>query len=125
VLVDNVMKKRWKVAKNQKEKTEALMASIKYILGNLIYAIDKGMDELMWSAEEYARLSLSGCSLGPLEKATQFLEEQFRSMEEQGVSGDQLRRIRDGLEKMKGRLGVLKEAKEKNGWSRNLLEHGF
>ena len=125
MLVDNDMKKRWEVAKNQKEKTEALMATIKHALDDLGYAMDEGMGELMRSAEEYARLSLSGCCLGPLEKATRFLEDQIKSMEGQGVSRDQLKKMQGSVEKMKRRLDDLNDAKEKNWRSRKSWKHGF
>ena len=76
--------------------------------------MDDGMGELVRLAEEYAYLSLSGCFLGPLEKAIRVLDEHCRrSMEEQGVSRDQLEKMRGSLETMERRLDLLKAAKEK------------
>jgi hypothetical protein len=69
VSVDDNMKKQWEAAKDEKEKTEALVATSKSALDDLSYAMDEAMDELARLAEEYACLSLSGCFSAPLEKA--------------------------------------------------------
>ena len=111
--VDDDMKKKWEAAKDEKEKTEALIATSKCILGSLGYAMDEGMDELVQLAEEYASLSLSGCFSGLLEKAIRLLELHCESMEKQGVSRDQLERMRGSLEQMNRRLELLRAAKEK------------
>ncbi len=115
VTVDEDMKKKWEAAKDEKEKTEALVAESERTLSGLSYSMDTGMDELVRLADEYGRLSLSGSSSGPLEKAIRLLEQRYNSMEGQGVSRDQLEKMRASLEGMKGRLDLLKTAKEKCG----------
>ena len=111
--VDDDMKKKWEAAKGEKEKKEALVAASECALDDLGSTIDKGMDELERLAEEYAGLSLSGSFSGPLEKAIRLLELHCKNMEEQGVSRDQLDKMRGSVETMKTRLELLKDAKEK------------
>ena len=111
--VDDDMKSKWEAAKDEKEKTAALVATSERTLDVLTHTIDEGMNELVRSADEYAALSLSGCFSGPLEKAIRLLEARCESMEEQGVSRDHLEKIRASLEDMKRRLDVLKTAKRK------------
>ena len=115
VSVDDKMKKQWDAAKDEKEKTEALVATSTAALGDFSDAMDEAMDELARLAEEYAGLSLSGCFSAPLEKAIRLLEQRCRAMEEKGVSPEQLERMRASLEQMKGRLDLLRKAKEKEG----------
>ena len=113
VTVDDDMKLKWEAAKDENEKTAALVATSERTLGDLSHTIDEGMDELVRSADEYAGLSLSGCFSGPLEKAIRLLEAHCECMEEQGVSRDQLGKMRASLEDMKRRLDLLKTAKKK------------
>ena len=100
---DDDMKKKWEAVKDEKEKAEALIAASDRTLGDLI---DEGMDELGQLAEEYADLSLSSSFSGPMEKAIRLLVLHCKNMEEQGVSRDQ-------LEKMRGRVELLRKVKEK------------
>jgi len=113
VTVDDDMKKMWEAAKDEKEKTEALVAESERTLSELSYSMDTGMDELVRLADEYGRLSLSGSFSGPLEKEIRLLELHCHSLEEQGVSGDQLEKMRARLEDRKRRLDVFNKAKEK------------
>ena len=108
--VDDDMKKKWMAAKAKKEKIEALVAASERTLDD---TMDEGMDELVRAADEYAGLSLSGSFSGPLEKAIRLLELHYKSMEEQGVSRDQLDKMRGSVETMKKRLDLLRKAKEK------------
>ena len=112
-MVDDDMKKKWEAARDEKEKNEALVAASESALDDLGFTIDKGMDELERLADEYAGLSLSGSFSGPLEKAIRLLEMHCKNMEEQGVSRDQLDKMRGSVEMMKKRLDLLKDAKEK------------
>jgi hypothetical protein len=52
VLVDNNMRREWEAAKNEKERTEALVATSKSALEDLSCIIDGSMVELAQSAEE-------------------------------------------------------------------------
>src|SRR5258706_2833297 len=54
----------------------------------------------------------SGCFSAPLEKAIRLLEQRCKGMEEKGVVPKQLKRMHGSLEQMKGRLDVLRKAKE-------------
>ena len=111
--VDDNMKKLWEAAKDEKERTEVLLATSKRALGDLSSIIDEAMDELAQLAEEYASLSLSGSFSAPLEKAISLLEQRCKGMEEKGVGLELLTKVRSSLEHMKGRLDLLRKAKEK------------
>jgi hypothetical protein len=113
VLVDNNMRREWEAAKNEKERTEALVATSKSALEDLSHIIDGSMVELAQSAEEYARLSLSGSFSAPLEKAIWLLEQRCKGMEEKGVGLELLAKVRSSLEQMKERLDLLRKAKQK------------
>ena len=111
--VDVNMKKQWEAAKDGKERTEALLATSKSAVGELSNIIDEAMDELARLAEEYASLSLSESFAAPLEKAVWLFEQWCRGMEEKGVGLELLTKVRSSLEHMKGRLDLLRKAKEK------------
>ena len=111
--VDDNMKKLWEAAKDEKERTEVLLATSKRALGDLGIIIDEAMDELARLAEEYASLSLSGSFSAPLEKAISLLEQRCKGMEEKGVGLELLTKVRSSLEHMKGRLDLLRKAREK------------
>jgi anti-sigma-K factor RskA len=72
VLVDDNMRRKWEVEKDEKEKIEALVATSKSALGDLSRIIDGSMVELARSAEEYARLSLSGSFSAPWRRQSGF-----------------------------------------------------
>src|SRR5258706_14753421 len=110
--------------KTRRRRLRHLVAASERTLGDLSYTMDDGMGELVRLAEEYAYLSLSGCFLGPLEKAIRVLDEHCRrSMEEQGVSRDQLEKMRGSVEMVKRRLDLFREkgvaTKAKEAWGRS------
>ena len=111
--VDDNMRKQWEAAKDDKERADALCATSKSALEDLSRTIDEAMDELAQSAEEYARLALSGSFSAPLEKAIWLLEQRCKGMEEKGVGMELLTKVRTSLEHMKGRLALLRKANEK------------
>src|SRR5258706_3176538 len=111
--VDDDMRKRWEEAKDENERTEALLATSKSAVEDLSRIIDDAMDDLAGLAEEYASLSLSGSFSAPLEKAIWLLEQRCKGMEEKGVGLELLARVRGSLDAMKGRLDLLTRAKEK------------
>src|SRR5258706_9865243 len=113
VTVDDEMKTKWEAAKDEKEKTEALVAGSQRKLDDLRSTIEASMDALVRLQEEFGRLSLSGSFSGPLEKEIRLLELHFHSLEEQRVSGDQLEKMQGSVEDRKKRLDLLKTAKEK------------
>ena len=111
--VDDNMRKQWEAAKDEKERTDALYATSESALEDLSCRIDEAMSELAQSAEEYARLALSGSFSAPLEKAIRLLEQRCKGMEEKGVGLELLTKVRTSLEHMKGRLELLRRANEK------------
>src|SRR5258706_12570384 len=60
VTVDDEMKTKWEAAKDEKEKTEALVAGSQRKLDSLNYTIEAGMDRVVEVQEEKACLSRSG-----------------------------------------------------------------
>ena len=111
--VDDKMRRQWEAAKNEKERTEALVATSKHAMEDLSRIIDEAIDELARLGEEYASLSLSASFSAPLEKAIWLLEQRCKGMEEKGVGLELLARVRGSLDAMKGRLDLLRRAKEK------------
>ena len=111
--VDDDMRKQWEAAKDEKARTEALLVTSKSALEDLSRIIDEAMEELARLAEEYASLSLSGSFSAPLEKAISLLEQRCKGMEEKGVGLEVLTKVRTSLDNMKGRLDLLRQAKEK------------
>jgi len=109
VSVDDNMRRQWEAAKNDKERTDALLATSRSALDDLRRRIDKAMDELARLAEAYALLSLSGSFLVPLEKAIRLLEQRCNAMVAKGVRFEQLAK---GLEQMRGRLTLLENARD-------------
>ncbi len=113
VAIDTNMKRKWEAAKSEKEKTDALAETSKRALDDLGRIINDAMDDLAQLADEYAHLSLSGSFSAPLEKAICLLEQQCKGLEERGVGPEQLKKVRSSLDEMKGRLDLLRKAKEK------------
>ena len=111
VAVDEEMKTKWEAAKNETERTEALVARSERELGRLRVTMDKGLAELTQLTEGYAGLSLSGSFSRTQEKAVRLLEDHYKKMEQQGVSRDQLDKVQTSLENMKKRLDILNNAK--------------
>ena len=111
--VDDNIKKQWEAAKNEKERTEVILATSKSALGDLGHIIDEAMEELARLAEEFASLSLSGSFSAPLEKAIWLSEQRCKGMEEKGVGLELLTNVRTSLEHMKQKLALLRQAKEK------------
>ena len=120
--VDDDRRKQWEAAKDEKERTDALLATSRSALDDLHRSIDEAMDELARLAEAYARLSLAGSFSAPLEKAIWLLEQRCKGMEEKGVSLELLAKIRGSLEHMKGKLDLLRKAKEKAQGVRKVRE---
>src|SRR5258706_14091273 len=118
VTVDDEMKTKWEAAKDEKEKTKALVGGGQRKLDSLSSTVEAGMDARVRLQEEFGRLSLSGSFSGPLEKAIRLLELHCHSLEEQGVGGDQLEKMRASLEGMKGvGIGVSDASAQSIGYS--------
>ena len=112
VSVDDDIKKKWEAAKDEKERTEALVATCNGALEDLGRIMDDAMDELALLAAEYARLSLSGSFSAHLEKAILLMEQRCKTMEEKGVGVEQLAKMQRSVQQMKGRLNLLRAARE-------------
>ena len=108
VSVDDNMKKQWVAARNDKEKTAALVEVCKGALNSLSRVMDKDMDELAKLAAEYSRLSLSGSFSAHLEKAILLIEQRCEVMAEKNVGVEQLAKMQRSLVHLKERLDHLK-----------------
>jgi len=113
VSVDDSMKKKWVAARNDKEKTAALVDACKGALNNLGRVMDKDMDEVAKLAAEYSRLCLSGSFSAHLEKAIFLIEQRREAMAGKSVGVEQLAKIQRSLVHLKGRLDHLKEIETK------------
>ena len=119
VSVDQTMESKWKAAKNAKDKTETLIAAGKKTLNQLNSVIDRATNELSRLADDYSRLSLSRSFSAQMEKAVRLLEQSYKGMEEKGVGGEQLEKVRESLDVMKKKMELVKGANAKaNGSSR-------
>jgi len=114
VSVDQTMESKWKAAKNAKDKTEILIAAGRKPLDQLNSVIDRATNELLRLADDYSRLSLSRSFSAQMEKAVRLLEQSYKGMEEKGVGGEQLEKVRESLDVMRKKMEVLKEAKVKS-----------
>jgi len=124
VLADNNVKELCKAAKDAKEKTEAHIAACNGALDKLNHDMDQAMDELVQLVADYCSLSLSGSFSDHLEKTTLLLEQRRGTMEEKGVGVEQLAKMQSSLDNMKGKLDLLRKAKDgvRNGGTRGSPE---
>ncbi|KAG8809632.1 hypothetical protein FRC17_003355 [Serendipita sp. 399] len=111
VSVDEDMKRNWENAKDTKERSEALIRGTKKILDQYNRSIDRGTKDLAQLADDYAKLSLSGSFGSQLEKAIALLQQKYESMENQGVSEDQLQTVKTSIDTLMKKLQLLKDAK--------------
>ena len=104
--------KKWEEAKAEKQDAELLIATYESTLGDLNEAMDRTMGALARLAEDYAALSLSGPFSVHMEKAIRLLEHRHKGMEQNGVSEEQLDKMRDSLDLMKRKLELVTKAEE-------------
>ena len=104
------MDEDWEAAK---EDTELLISTYEGALGDLNDAMDRNVDDLARLTEDYAELSLSGPFSAHMEKATRLLEHKYKSMEQNGISKEQLEKMQDGLDLTKRKLELVRKAEEK------------
>lgn len=110
--IDDHVKRQWEAAKDEKEKTAALVATSERALSDLNRVTHDAMDELARWAAEYAGLSLAGSFSAHIEKATLLMKQRCKTMEEKGVGVEQLGKMQRSLEQMEGKLNLLREARE-------------
>lgn len=110
--VDEDTRKKWEAAKDQKENTEARIATHERALVDLSRATDEAMDDLARLVEDYDGFALSRSFSAHMEKTIKFMEQRYPDGEE-AVSEERLDNTRCGLEQMKKKLGILRLAKAK------------
>lgn len=104
--IDLGMKKKWKVARDAKEKTAALIATNEMVLHDLNRLINHAKNDLGKLMEQYGRLSLSGSFLGQLSSTVRLLEQRY---ERDRTGQFHLQQV---LDDMKRKLEFLNNAKE-------------
>jgi len=111
VLVDENMKKKWEVAKDEKEKTAVLIETHGKALYDLDRVIIGATDNLAQLVEQYARLALSGSFSAQVASAVRLLEQNYTALDKKGVDQHQLQRVTVSLVHMKRKLELLDNAK--------------
>ena len=95
------------MAKDRKEKTEALIEPIKTILNELNQVIDRATNDLEQQVKQYADLALSGSFSAQVDSAVRLLEQNYAVMEKKPIGPDQLRKVQESLYLMKRKLELL------------------
>ncbi|KAF8320499.1 hypothetical protein DL93DRAFT_2052816, partial [Clavulina sp. PMI_390] len=113
VRVNQSMKEKWENAKTGKERDEAARQNMEKTIGELAQSIEQHTNELGDLTSRYAGLSLSGSFSAQVEKAISLMAQSIKSMEESGVSLEQLEKVKASLKAMEGKLKLLRAANEK------------
>ena len=108
---DLAINERWQTARDD-EKNEVLRTISRQALDGCNQRIDDATQHLAQLAEEYSRLSLSGSFSAQVEKAVKLLKLRYEAMEQNGVSGDHLRKVKESLDLMEKKLELLIRANE-------------
>ena len=117
VLVDSNMKEQYEAAKDGKEQTAAIVAASEKVLVDLDQVINRAIDSLTQLVDRYARLSLSGSFAAQVNSAVRLLEQNYLALEGKGVGPDQLQRVKENLDYMKRKPGLLINARADVFWS--------
>jgi len=106
------MKRKYKAAKNGEEKTAVLVGASEKVLRDLNLVISRATSTLEQLAEQYANLSLSGSFSAQVGSAVRLLEQHYASLEKKGVDPEQLQKVKQSLDHMKRKLGLLNVARK-------------
>ena len=106
------MRKQWEAAKDQKENTEALIATHERALDDLSRVTGDAMNDLERLVEDYDGLALSRSFSAHMEKTIKFMEQRYPDGDS-AVSEERLDNTRCGLEQMKKKLDIMRLAKAK------------
>ncbi|KAM6499736.1 hypothetical protein JOM56_005244 [Amanita muscaria] len=111
IVIDQDAEKKYKEAKNENEKQEALKATIQKTINDLNEEIEDCLNRLGLLTEEYTRLSLSGSFAGPVRKTVVLLELNLECMRNIGTDSESVRKVEQSWERMKEMLRVLERAR--------------
>lgn len=115
VLVDEYRKKKWDLAKDEKEATTALIAINEVILRGFNQVINCATSNLVQLVEQYAHLSLVGSCSAQVRSAFRFLEQVYiamKSMERARIDRDTLEKVKKSLGHMERKLELLNKVEE-------------
>ena len=112
VLVDQDVKKKWGKAKDEKGKMAVLSALRGKVVRNLDQVINDATNDLARHVGRYTRLSLSGNFSAQVGSVVKLLEQNYATLETQGVGSDQLQKVKESLDHMKRKLELLNGAKK-------------
>jgi hypothetical protein len=95
-----MMKKRWEAAKDEKEKTVALITFNELVLHDLNQVIHRATNDLVQLMEQFAGLSLSGCFLEQLGSGVRLLEHRYKDLEKTGADQVKVKKSLDATKKL-------------------------
>ena len=114
VLIDEDVKRRWVAAKDGKKKKAVLVDLREKVLRDLGKITDDATNDLAKLVKRYTLLALSGSFSAQVGSAVKLLEQNCTGLEKKGIDREQLEKVKESLEHMKRRLGLLNDAKEKS-----------
>jgi len=109
VLVNQDIKKKWETAKDEKEKTAALIAVNEMVLYDLKQDIRRLSNDLASLVEQYASLSLTESFSVQMESTVKLLEQKYAVWEDAGFGQGELEMVKKSLDQMKSELELLRE----------------
>ena len=113
VSVDQGMKKKWKLARDAKEKREVFIAACREALNDLDNVINRVTDDLRQRVEQHESLALGGSFSAQVSSAVELLEQRYIVLgEKKGVGPDHLAKVQRNLDGMKTKLAILTTAME-------------
>jgi chromosome segregation ATPase len=104
------VKAKWESAKEGKAKAEAAREAMQQTLADSNKVVEEKMVKLADLAEEYSKMSLSGCFSAHLERGITLLEMHLALSCESNTDSEQMKRLEENVAGLKRKLDVLKEA---------------
>ena len=115
VMIDQDVKKKWEIAKDEKAKTAVLVTFRERVLHKLDQVMNSCIGDLVQLTERHSRLALSGDFSAQVDKTIKLLEHHYLALKGNGVDQDQLQKVDESLDLMKKKLELLNTAQEKIG----------
>jgi hypothetical protein len=109
VSIDQDMKKQWEAAKDSKEQ----MVVLQKVGRDLDLVINRATGDLGQLVERHAHLSLSGSFSAQVDSAIRLLKQTHEMLERRGVGQDRLQKVTTSLGRMRRKLELLNNAREK------------
>jgi tetrahydromethanopterin S-methyltransferase subunit G len=107
VSFDPDMIKRREAATDRMEKTVIMVVASEKVLKDLDQIINYAVSNLAQLVERYVRLPLSGSFAAQVRSAVRLLEQNYQTLEKNGVGQDRLKRVKESLDNMERKLELL------------------